>query len=1264
MGTKAPVRATINNWFNGTIVTPKLEDAFLIVLHELGITTDASKNEWLKAARRLRRRGSPADSAEPFPGLRSYDSSDAAKFFGRKRLINDVLAELNRLFLLGGGIAVMSGVSGAGKSSALKAGLIPALAEGKLDGSSAWPVLYIQSGPDPLQRLAHEMATRVEARTDDIMVELGNGAAGVQQVLRRLCAPRFDADARLVVIVDQFEEALRAAERNPDDPALARFLDLLTALADGPMLAAVVIGVRSDYLAPAVNRTFSDGATNCRPIMVVPMKDNELKEVIEEPVRGLNVKIDPGFVELLISDVSARNGKAGHEAGTLPLLSHALRVTWEQGEKRALTVENYRAAGGVNGALETSAKTLYESLNSRQRDVARRMFLCLVDVHPTGADTRRQVPIDELHDEVDEGVELEVVLDRFVEQRLITIDEDTVEITHEALMDAWQDLVNWRTDDRVGLLSARRLNSDAREWDGNGRNSSDLYSGTKLEAAKSWRAKTTDGSPELTRLFLAASVRKSKRTARLVKSAIATLSVLLLVAVVSTVAALVTANSLQQQRDEAQSRALASQVSALRGRDIGLARQLALVAYRISPTVEARSALIDATALRPAVRMLGADGSGIMYAVGLHPAGTVAVAATEKAVRFWDVTKPGHPSPLSRPTDSTCLKIYALAFSPNGNLLAASCEGGTIHLWDTHDPMNPVELPTLTGLGEKVYSVSFSPDGRMMAAAIAEKPATSAAPVPGFVRLWRVSGTEPVPVGQMWQVDDNSAAKSVSFHPGNNHLAVGTNDGTVQIWDISTPELPAGPVIATGPTKAIGQLAFSPDGKTLAAGGADFLVHLWSTADPRNPVPAGKPVDGAATWVNAVAFSPDGATLAIASSDATVGVRLLDVATRRITATMPHPIPVTSVKFSADGTTVISGANDGTARLWPVAAPTIEGMDYLVSASKFSPNKKILAVGSSDLRLFDVTDPWHPKPYGPALTNQDKFSGTLAFSPDSRLLAEGRGRSGTVQLWDVSDPARPTSLGPPLKAHAGQVETVSFSADGTMLATGARDGVVNVWNVRTPETPVLLSTPGTFTGNVNEVSFSPNGKLLAAGSVDKTARIWNITNASKPSPVGSPIVPANHYVYSTTFSPDGSMLAISLADSSVRLYDVTDPASPKQIGDPLTGPENYVQSLSFTTDGSTLAAAGNNGTVWIWDIKDRENPAVIATLTLASAAMYPVHFQPDSRVLVAGSGDRKAWLWTTDVAAAEALVCGTSGDSITKAEWRKYVQSRDYSPPC
>ncbi|HWS34919.1 MAG TPA: AAA family ATPase [Actinoplanes sp.] len=1243
---------TIGTWFTGSnLPSPKFHDDFRILLGYLGVD-DEQVEQWLTTVRRLRRTRSSGDVV-PYRGLDSYGMRDAAYFFGRTRLLTSVLDNLRDMAEAGGGAMLLVGSSGAGKTSLLEAGVRPAIAQGAvIEGSGTWVLLSVTATSAPAGRLAESIAGPLGPSSAAVAAGLRADPASVAAHLDRIAPGR-----PVLIIVDQVEQALIAAG---DDAGgeLATFLAALQAVTSRPAGGLVILGLRADQYGAAQDNVQLQALTRGRQVPVTPMDEDELRAVIAEPARKNGVEPEAGFVELVISEVSSRPGRAVHRAALLPQLSHALSKTWLAGNGTSMTVHHYRRAGGLDRAVTDTAEAVFDELSPIQRSIARKLFFHLVLVHPTAVDSRRQALLSELSDE-GQDAELYEVLYRFAHQGLLTVDAETVEITHESLIVTWPRLRGWLDADRAGRLLAQRVAADAQEWERHDRDQDHLYQGIRLHSAREWADQHPGEVPRPARTFLDAGVRRSRSRTRRLRQVIALLSVLLTAVGALTVAVVAQTGAATRQRDEAVSRMIASEITNLRDVDVSLARQLAVAAFRIAPTVEARSALIEATAQRPAVRMRTAGG-GSMYAVGIHPGGRVAAAAAGGTVRFWDITVPGGPRALPDLPDTTCGKFYALAFSADGRLLAAACGDGSVHLWNSRDPLAPTALPTITGLGARVYSVAFSKDSTMMAAAVAEPRVDDT--TAGSVRLWSVTGLAPRQLGGPLHVDDDAPAKSVAFNSDHSRLAVGTDDGSVQVWDISEPGSPADPAPADGPTKAIGQLAFSPRGDILAAGGADQQVHLWSTVG--DPVPSGPPIGGAASWINAVAFSPDGSTLAIASSDSEQGVRLLDLASRRTVATMPHPSPVTSVKFGPDGTTVITGANDGTARMWPVAAPTLEGLDYTVSAARFSPDGTTLAIGSADLRLLDVTDPRHPTALGPAITNPDGFSGTAAFAPDSRLLAEGHGRSGTVQLWDVTDRAHPSRAGPLLKAHSQQVETLVFSPDGAMLATGSRDGAVHLWDVRNPRAPARLSTPGTFNGYVNQVAFSPNGHLLVAGSADKTIRLWNVRDPRVPTVVGRPLTPGDHYVFSADFSPDGSLLAVGLADSTVRLYDMTDPDAPSPIGAPLTGPLNYVYSLAFTSDGSTLTATTAAGTVWIWDIRDRRAPVVLAKLTPARGALYPVHYQPGTRLLVAGGDRKKAWLWTVDTGAATKLICETSGDAVTAEEWTTHVPGRSYTPPC
>jgi WD40 repeat protein len=1267
--------STIHNWMNGkTTPNPQSEKAFRFVLGLLG-ADQQQQDLLLDSAREFRRRRRRPDTSGPYRGLNSYEISDAEDFFGRDALVNIVLAELDALHATGGGVGLVSGVSGAGKSSLLKAGVIPKLRSPRPDGAPGRQALYVKAGPDPLLSLARVVAECLGAEIGEITAALRAGPAGIAEVVRRLAVGRApsaaeapDPMAGVVLVVDQFEQTLNA---EGNDIAVREFLAVLSALAEGPIPAAVLLGVRSDFL-PAAMRAVRNLSTR-QPVTVGPMQDGELLEVIERPADKYKIALGQGLSELLLSEISAWGGRRGHEAGILPWVSHALLMTYKAsaGSRKEMTVTDYRKTGGLDGAINATADEVYGTLSPAQQEITRQLFLTLIDSNLSGADTRQKVRLDEI-DQLVGGYSpaaLTDILDRFVGSRLLTVDEDTVEITHDVVMVAWAELAGWLQEDRATRVAGRKLNTAAREWDSKDRRADLLYRGGSLDDASAWCDAHPDDVQPLAREFVDAGRRAATRTTRIWQSVGGALSLLLVVVIVLFVVTVVQNHTVQQQRDEAQSRTLASESVNLRGKDPTLARLLALAAYRISPTIQARSALIDATAMPSAVRMLSSADS-IMNAVALHPRGSVAAMAAGTGLLLSDIRDRAHPHQLPPPPGTPHAQINALAYSPDGTLLAAACGDGSLHLWDTRNPLMPIPLPTLNGLGSTVYSLAYSADGTMLAAAIGEAAVTQTPTKsvhPGSVRLWRLDGTTPRPLGGAFRVDDTAPAKSVSFRRDGKTLAVGADDGAVQLWDITTPDHPGHPghpVTATGTNKAIGQLAFSPDGNTLVAGGADFTVHVWSTRDPRNPAGAGDPIAGADSWVNAVAFSPDGTTLAIASSDQRNGLRLVDMASRRTIATLPHPSPVTSVRFSADGSTIITGANDGTARLWSTASPTVAGMNYPVSATRFSPDGTRLAIGSGDLRVLDVTQPSAPHPIGAPQTNRDDFSGVLVYSPDGRLLAEGQGVSGTVQLWNTASSGPLTPIGRPLGANAKEVDALAFSPDGTMLATGGRDGAVHLWDVRTAQAPVPLSTPGTGLHVVNDLAFSPDGRLLVAGGTDKTIRIWDVSTPRTPKPVGQPVIPGTHYVYATKFSPDGTMLAVGLADSTIRLYDVADPVHPRQLGQPLTGPGGYVYALSFNSDGKTLAAAATDSTAWLWDVHDHAAPIPQATLTISSGALYAIDFRHGSSVLAAGGSDMRAYVWTTDPDEAAALVCATTGDPITPAEWTKYMPDRQYISLC
>ena len=569
--------------------------------------------------------------------------------------------------------------------------------------------------------------------------------------------------------------------------------------------------------------------------------------------------------------------------------------------------------------------------------------------------------------------------------------------------------------------------------------------------------------------------------------------------------------------------------------------------------------------------------------------------------------------------------VNGAALSPDGHTLASASGDDTVRLWNLTDPAHPAPLgPPLTGHTQAVLSVAFSPDGHTLASGSHDH----------TVRLWNLTDlAHPAPLGPPLQAH-TEGVKSVAFSPDGHTLASGSFDHTVRLWDLTDPAHPAplGPPLQAH-TKSVESVAFSPDGHTLASGSFDSTVGLWDLTDPAHPAPLGPPLQAHAKGVESVAFSPDGHTLASGSRDRTV--RLWNLTDPAHPAPLGPPLQghtngVESVAFSPDGHTLASGSRDATVRLWnltDLAHPgplgqPLTGHTNTVYGVAFSPDGHTLATGSADATVRL----WNLDAAIP-LTGHTTVS-SVAFSPDGHTLASGNG-DDTVGLSNLTDPAHPGPLDPPLGGHTNTRSSVAFSPDGHTLASGSGDDTVRLWNLTDPAHPAPLGQPlRAHTNGVESVAFSPDGHTLASGSDDDTVRLWDLTDPAHPGPLGPPLTGHADVVLSVAFSPDGHTLASGSDDHTVRLWDLTDPAHPGPLGPPLTGHADAVYSVAFSPDGHTLASGSGDYTVRLWNLTDPAHPAPLGPpLTGHTNTVTSVAFSPDGHTLASGSFDTTVRLW-------------------------------------
>ncbi|WP_101787160.1 helix-turn-helix domain-containing protein [Nonomuraea indica] len=1233
--------STIGDWFAGRgLPSTALRDLLVRLLDACGADDPDTVEQWLRAWLRVRRApGRRPAGAEPYKGLASFGPEDAAWFFGRETLTNLLLDRVDALRAAGGGVQVVVGASGAGKSSLLRAGLIPALSAGRVPGVALWPDPLLTPGAHPMSELA---ARLTPARPN------GADAASPAEVMRP--GP---GDPAPVLVVDQFEEVFSACA---DEGERQAFVGALCSAADAGAL--IVVGLRADFYGRVLRHPRLVEAVQAGQVAVGPMSEAELRAAIVEPARKAKLELEEGLVELLLRDVAPPGGQEGtaHEAGVLPLLSHALYATWSRAQGRRLTIGDYREAGGIEGAVAASASKVYDELGPREREQARRLFLSLVHVASDTADTRRRMVTAELLAEGrDEG--REDVLDRFVAQRLITADVDTVEISHEALLTAWPRLRSWLDADREGLVVGRRLAEAAATWHREHRDPAALYRGARLAAARAWVAGTTTGAQlsPLTREFLDASVareleeqRAARRGTRRLRRLVAGLIVLFVVTAAAGVVAVRSQRETQEQRDMALAGNAAKEAAALRAVNPALAAQLNLAAYRLSPTAEARGGLLSAFASPYATLLTGQ--ALAVYAAEFSPdARLLVTAALDGVVRLYDVADRHRPTAVATLTGHTD-GVTAAVFAPGGRMLATASTDRTVRLWDLADARRPRAAAVLTGHASDVRRVSFSPDGRTLASASYD----------ATVRLWDVTDPSRPAVLSVLTGRRDAAGLAV-FSPDGRTLLTHGPGHSLRLWDVTDRRRPHVLARLAGHTDRVLSAAFDPSGHLLATGGFDAAVRLWDVSDPRHP---GRPVTlaGHRNGVVSLAFSADARVLASGSYDTTV--RLWDVsdpgAPASPVALEGHAGTVYTVSFSPDGRTLVSGAQDNTVRLWGLPGRVIGGHDGGVHAVALAPGGRLLGVGGHPTAgLWNVADLARPVRLATLRGHTDIVS-RLAFRPDGRVLATAS-LDSTTRLWDVSVPARPVPLAT-LRGHTSNVFSAMFSPDGRTLATAGDDSTARLWDVTDPRRPRQVASITGHAAPVVSAVFGPSGRVLATASADHTTRLWDVTDPSRPTPL-SVLTGHTSSVFRAQFSPDGRTLATAGADHTARLWDVTAPDRPVPLA-VLTGHTSNINGLAFTPDGRTLATAGADRVLRIWDVTDPRAPGPPVTLSGHTDVLNAVAAAPDGRTLVTGADDSTVRLWDLDPGRVAAQVCALAHPRITSAQWARYLPGPAFQPPC
>lgn len=1069
----------------------------------------------------------------PYRGLSAYETKHQSEFFGRSQAIAALLSEVEQHPL-----TVVLGASGTGKSSLVKAGIVPRLPSGK-EGK----IPIIKPGLTPLAELP-------------------------------------DSASYKILVIDQLEQLVTQATEQDAKAFLERMAGLL---ASGKKIIATL---RIDYESRLPKIPILEA--HWHRYLVPPFSAEELREVIVTPTfRQGHFIVPMTLVDRIIEEVI-------HYPGSLPLLSFTMRQLFERCKDKPfgnITPADYEALGGVIGALQRKADAVHDDLpDDAHRNTMRCLMLRMVSLTGGQAASKR-VLLDDLHfaDPAENG-RLEKVKTLLEDERLIVAVTDHsgqgyIEPVHDALVNTWDKVQQWvKSLGDANLLLHNELEAGVGKYRREGKRTSHLWHNSpSLPQTKAVEEQLLLNEQE--GAFLVKSRQKRRRnTVRtwvIVAAVMAGLGGLAWFGFEQAGRAEKSAQEANTEKNNAlKSQGLAEseklnaenqQRIAEDERDNARTAEEQAVFQKEKAEKEARAASNISLALRtiepnPTLALRIAE-----YTMKKHPENAAAYSVFHDILS--DTTQTLYQQVLRRSKVDNY--IFAVAYSPNGNIVLTGNYDKTAKLWSKEGSL----LHNYEGHLGTVIAVAFSPDGKSILTGSGDMTA----------KLWAIDGK----LLHSFEAHKGKV-NSVAFSPDGKTILTGSSDKTAILWAIEGKQLQ----ILEGHTDVVNSVAFSPDGKVALTASDDKTAKLWSLEGTLINT-----LNGHQFAVNSAVFSPDGKIILTGSSDWTAKCWALDGKT--ITTLEGHHDDVTSVAFAPDGNTIITGSRDWKAKLWNLDGKvkgTLTGHHSSVEEVAFSPDGQTILTGSVDgtARLWPLNK-------NLLLTLEEHRSGinAVAFSPDGKTILTGS-NDKSAKLWSLNGKVLTTFEG-----HQSAVLAAAFSSNGKMIITGSKDKTAKIWTLDGKP----IATISKHDDAVNTVAFSPDGKAVLTGSSDKTIKLSTIEGALINTLKGS-----TGRVNSVAFSPNGKNI-LSTASRTATLWSLDG-----KVISILEGHDNVVTCAAFSPDGKTIITGSADETVILWSL----NGIPISSFVCDIAAVNSVVFSPDGKTILTGGYDNKAKLWTLE----------------------------------